>query len=191
MTTEVLFRCSSCKVELPRSEFGFDGSRSSLCKSRCKACDKEYQKDYRKKNAEAKKKRDAEYYQRNQDAIKERMKNYREENRELWNKLSSEYVRLHPEKHAQHRRERRARLAGVLNIPFTVEQLFQRMSMWGNKCWICGGRYDTEDHVKPISKGGPNILANLRPICTSCNSRKRATWPFDTRKREVSYTNDN
>lgn len=34
----------------------------------------------------------------------------------------------------------------------------------------------TADHVKPLAKGGPHILANIRPACVSCNSRKHATW---------------
>ncbi|MGX7727586.1 HNH endonuclease [Rhodococcus sp. 5G237] len=36
----------------------------------------------------------------------------------------------------------------------------------------------TVDHVKPINKGGPHMLANLRPACGPCNSRKRDQWPF-------------
>jgi 5-methylcytosine-specific restriction endonuclease McrA len=46
-------------------------------------------------------------------------------------------------------------------------------------CWMCGGDADTVDHVKPLSKGGAHILANLRSACQSCNSSKGATWPFD------------
>jgi 5-methylcytosine-specific restriction endonuclease McrA len=34
------------------------------------------------------------------------------------------------------------------------------------------------DHVKPITKGGSHMPANLRPICGPCNSLKHNTWPY-------------
>lgn len=67
-------------------------------------------------------------------------------------------------------------------LPFTAEQLQQRLSMYGGRCWICGGPGSDADHVKPLSKGGPHILANLRPACRSCNSRKNAQWPYTPSK---------
>jgi 5-methylcytosine-specific restriction endonuclease McrA len=74
-------------------------------------------------------------------------------------------------------RRRRARKAAVLTIPFTVEQLAARLSMWPG-CWMCGGAKETIDHVKPLSKSGAHILGNLRPACRSCNASKRETWPY-------------
>jgi 5-methylcytosine-specific restriction endonuclease McrA len=51
--------------------------------------------------------------------------------------------------------------------------------MWGGRCWICGIADATEeDHVKPISRAGWHCLANLRPVCHSCNARKRGAWPL-------------
>jgi len=52
------------------------------------------------------------------------------------------------------------------------------MSYWGNKCWMCEGPFEHVDHVKPLSKGGPHILANLRPACASCNASKNDRWPL-------------
>lgn len=49
---------------------------------------------------------------------------------------------------------------------------------WGDRCWVCEGDWNQIDHVKPIARGGVNLLSNMRPICASCNSKKRATWPF-------------
>lgn len=82
-----------------------------------------------------------------------------------------------------HQRNFHALKRGAVHIPFTVDQLRQRLSMWGNCCWLCRKPCRAIDHVKPISKGGAHALCNLRPICGSCNSKKRNTWPFPPLQR--------
>jgi len=81
--------------------------------------------------------------------------------------------------------KRRALMAGARTTPFTAEQLAQRMEYWGRKCWVCSGPFEAIDHVKPLSKGGPHMLANFRPICTDCNSRKGAKWPYAPLRRSA------
>jgi hypothetical protein len=73
---------------------------------------------------------------------------------------------------------RRRLLANAVCIPYSKEQLEAKMAYWGNACWVCGGPFEAIDHVKPLSRGGAEILANLRPICTSDNSSKNANWPW-------------
>lgn len=73
---------------------------------------------------------------------------------------------------------RRARLLELTCIPFTRDQLDQRMSMFGHRCWMCGGPFEHVDHVKPLSKGGAHMLCNLRPACRSCNLSKASRWPL-------------
>jgi predicted nucleic acid-binding Zn ribbon protein len=73
---------------------------------------------------------------------------------------------------------RRARKQKAQHIPYSEEQLQQRLSMWGFRCWVCGIAEATEsDHVKPIAAGGADILANIRPCCSSCNASKGKSWP--------------
>lgn len=54
-------------------------------------------------------------------------------------------------------------------------------------CLCCGGKEpDIElvaDHVIPKSKGGPNIIANIQPLCRSCNARK-GIRSFDYRSQK-------
>lgn len=87
--------------------------------------------------------------------------------------------RANPEVVQFHRLKRRALIAKASTVPFTVEQLAARLSMWGGHCWLCGAPgADSVDHVIPIIAGGPHILANLRPAHRSCNSSKGAKkWP--------------
>lgn len=61
-------------------------------------------------------------------------------------------------------------------VPFSKAQLDARMLYWGNKCWMCGGPFEHVDHVKPLSRKGWHVLANLRPSCGHCNVLKHAKW---------------
>ena len=79
------------------------------------------------------------------------------------------------EQHPEFNRERqRLRRLGKVD-PVGLQQ---RWEYYGNKCWVCRGVATATDHVKPRSKGGGNLLCNLRPICGLCNSRKGNTWSF-------------
>lgn len=60
--------------------------------------------------------------------------------------------------------------------PITASALTARMAYFGFVCWMCGGPFEHVDHVKPVSRGGPHILSNLRPSCAPCNSKKRDKW---------------
>lgn len=55
---------------------------------------------------------------------------------------------------------------------FTLTQLESKLEYYGYKCYLCGSEYEQVDHVIPVSRGGSNLPANLRPICRSCNSWK-------------------
>lgn len=96
---------------------------------------------------------------------------------------AARWIEQNPERAVENRRGRKARhranMLAALVIPFTPDQLAARVAYYGGRCWICGGPFEHLDHVKPLSKGGPHILANLRPACARCNLSKNATWPFD------------
>ena len=41
-------------------------------------------------------------------------------------------------------------------------------------CVFCKSKYNLSiDHIKPISKGGRNILDNIQILCNPCNNKKR------------------
>lgn len=58
----------------------------------------------------------------------------------------------------------------------TAEQLLARLTYYGHRCYLCGGSPNGFDHVKPLSAGGLNLAANLRPVCGPCNSHKGQSW---------------
>ena len=87
-------------------------------------------------------------------------------------------TRIDPAKHRAKLQRRRAVEHAAFTVPFTAEQLAGRWAVWGNRCWRCGDKATATDHVKPLTKGGAHILANLRPICKSCNSSKGDQWPY-------------
>jgi HNH endonuclease len=54
-----------------------------------------------------------------------------------------------------------------------------RASIAGEKCTYCTDPATTWDHVIPVSKGGPDVPANLTPVCVRCNTSKGAMYLAD------------
>jgi 5-methylcytosine-specific restriction endonuclease McrA len=82
-------------------------------------------------------------------------------------------------------RARRARQRSVTTVQIPGLLLLAKIAYWGDRCWICKGSWSEIDHVKPLSRGGAHILANLRPICRRCNAQKNAKWPLANLRRSA------
>ncbi len=77
---------------------------------------------------------------------------------------------------------RRSRLLSVGGSFTTIE--FQALLQQFPECPMCGRKWEeielpkhkkypwTADHKVPVSKGGPNTIENIQPLCYSCNSKK-------------------
>ncbi len=121
------------------------------------------------------------YYARNQDKLREKSRAVKPEKRK-------DYKARHfakPGARAKNRKYvsmRRQVMRAAVTIPYTFDALQQRLSYFGNKCYLklegCLVVGDQVEHVKPLSKGGYNMLGNIRPACGPCNLRKAAKWPF-------------
>jgi 5-methylcytosine-specific restriction endonuclease McrA len=57
---------------------------------------------------------------------------------------------------------------------FTRDDIAER---YGDGCFYCGGLFQAVDHYIPVSRGGAHTLANVRPACNRCNSRKGVKMP--------------
>lgn len=84
----------------------------------------------------------------------------------------------HPVENRLSKALRDARKRGTSVAAITTQQVMARFAVFGYRCWMCGAPWEQIDHVKPLSKGGPHILANLRPACARCNRSKNDSWPF-------------
>lgn len=187
-------RCAKCGEDKPTAEFPpgkkwFDGLYPYCrdCKRATQRADHAKHKAKRNTAAKARYEADPEPYKaranaryaREPESIKAQATAWAKANPDKRKIITAKWVQANLSgKVRESVRRRYARRKGAVTIPFTPEQLRQRMAYWGNRCWICQGPHEAVDHVKPLTKGGPHMLANLRPICRSCNARKGSTWPL-------------
>ena len=60
---------------------------------------------------------------------------------------------------------------------FNSELLAQKLDYFDHQCVYCRKKGRLQwDHVKPLAKGGANLLCNLVPACGSCNAKKKDIW---------------
>lgn len=155
------------------------GYRSRKCRcDDCRRAAREYQRAYRA----ARPGQNAAYqrsfrkahpdYEKGRDS-RDRSRVWREVNRERKSQLDRDWRARNPGRKAEYDARRRALIGGAT---ISAEAMRARMAYFGFRCWMCRGPFEHVDHVKPLAKGGPHILANLRPACAPCNVRKGASW---------------
>ncbi len=99
----------------------------------------------------------------------------------------SMYIVLHPEKVAEFRENRRARVALAPVYDLSTAQWLEIKAANGFRCVYCPpdcpacqrkSHALTKDHITPLGPDGPHTLHNIVPACRSCNARKQRGAPL-------------
>lgn len=164
--------CSKCKQDLPATNEYFynHAGRKDGLDSVCKVCHRAGKKEWYEKNTELKLARDKALYEKDKERILAR---------------NREYYRNNKDKHRKKARKQRAQRKGVYSEPYTE---YQVLDLYGLNCNICNLPVDLNaprwtgspgwenglhiDHLIPLSKGGPDIISNVRPTHGLCNLNK-------------------
>lgn len=173
--------CKKCGQSLPEYEFTYQAKTKDGLSPWCRDCHAACAREWSRNNRARANANKAAYLAKKPRARQWRVDyqaQYMEANRDKAATVTREWNKQNPDRVKMQSHVKRARKVAATTVPFTKAQLEQRLAYWGGKCWMCGAAADAIDHVKPLSKGGPHMLANLRPACGPCNNRKRAKWPF-------------
>jgi formylmethanofuran dehydrogenase subunit E len=151
--------CTKCKEAKPLSEFHI---RRSLNRERtvCKACNKQYTRDWRAKHPE--------------EAQDKTLR---------WRRDNPEAFRLSQRVHENKRRA----LKKNSKTSFRTEDVMLQMRAQTDKrgivhCWWCNAPLDDHyhiDHRIPITKGGSNDASNIVLVHPRCNMSKSDKMPWE------------
>lgn len=115
------------------------------------------------------------YYRHFEDASASR-KRWKKANPEAVRAMSRSYRKRHPEAKRAQEARRRARKRGAKGPnDLTHDQWVEIQETQDHRCYYCGKRRKgklTQDHLTPLSKGGPHTLHNVIAACSSCNSSR-------------------
>lgn len=205
--TEEFRTCRQCSAELLLVEHYYKDKRSpggyrTMCKACCRAYFAEYRRgpggerakaylaEYRAAHREKARATTARYREEHPDRVRAAQDRYRADpaHKEIARERATAFRKANPEKRLEYGRRRRARMraSAVGKKVITPEQLAAKRAYWGDRCWMCHGPAGAWDHVKPINRQGAHILANLRPACLPCNTRKKDCWPYAAVLERVS-----
>jgi 5-methylcytosine-specific restriction endonuclease McrA len=146
--------CSKCKTTKHLEAFAPRRNRPGGRQSWCRQCKSDVSREYWQKTQADR----LETSQRWRDA---HPTYFRE-----WARANPGKVRAKVQRRRARHKDAEGRASG--------EAIAARMAYYGGRCWMCGTDADTIDHVIPLTRGGSNWPANLRPACRSCNASKGA-----------------
>jgi len=140
---------------------------------------------YRVANAEAARKRAKEWKEQNPERALETKRKYYEANKERVVAKVANWNVANPDGQRTRSRNYRAKLYAAEGS-HTREQVQALYASQDGKCVYCRVSLKDgyhADHIKPLSKGGSNWIANIQLTCGPCNNRKRATDPIEFAQR--------
>ena len=131
---------------------------------------RESNRRWRKNNPESERKAQARYYATNRSKKLDSGRRWTSENREKKTERGRQWRKENQEKARAIKHRRRAKKRMAVSEPYDFKAICEH---YNNRCVKCGELKPlTVDHIKPISKGGPDIASNIQPLCQACNSTK-------------------
>lgn len=109
MDAEILRTCRKCGVSKPIAAFSKNSSKAGGLNTECKDCFSAYRKEYRSRNVDKLKAKDAEYYARNAARVKANVAEYRKANREKLSAAVAAYKAANIEEISTYQAEYRRR----------------------------------------------------------------------------------
>jgi 5-methylcytosine-specific restriction endonuclease McrA len=102
------------------------------------------------------------YYEQNREEVIARSKEWAENNLEKVKQCKAN----------NNRKRRAAKHASRGN--FTAKEFEELCERYGNRCLSCGstGVVLEVDHIVPLTRGGPDDIDNIQPLCGTCNRSK-------------------
>ncbi len=190
--------CRTCDETKPLPEFNKNRSKHDGYASQCRDCTRSAGSAWRNANREqyrtairaSKAKKPEKYRAMEQawadahpDQVRAAKKRYADAH--PYGITRREYYRARYQQYGQRMRlqqqqySKANRAKGVLKVRrYRALKGHKRIRGWpalrawfGECCLCCGAIHRIEaDHVIPLAKGGPDILANLQPLCRYCNA---------------------
>lgn len=168
--------CTLCNEARPLEDFPARKAKRNGRASRCRECEREYRRQWERDNKEHRK------ASREPHAMKAKRQReaWRQRNLTRYREKQAAYAESRPEVQTAARNGYRARQAGVEGRTLTPEECATILTAFGHRCAYCGadGRV-TIDHAVPLSRGGPDDLANVLPACKPCNGSKHRRTPLE------------
>jgi 5-methylcytosine-specific restriction endonuclease McrA len=179
--------CCVCRTGKPLGAFGKSSREPDGLRPECKAC----RKAVYEANAQQLRAKQNAYYHANIEERRAAQRAYNLANADIIRaKGKARYAALTPDQRALLERQKaawkarnpekvRASMRAAFHnrraAPgrFTAAQFQLMCRLYGNRCACCGaGGKLTPDHIIALARGGSNRIANIQPLCLTCNKRK-------------------
>lgn len=165
-----------CKASDCAVQFQINNSHHRYCSSACR--DRSYSRDRYLLNPKESNAAVRKSYRKHRDKQLKQSRDRYHNNIEKERARTKLYQYLNPDKQRvrslKSDRKRKALKYGYSPDLFTAADWEKIKEDWKFKCAYCGciPQTLTQDHVIPLSKGGPHSKSNILPVCKPCNCRK-------------------
>ncbi len=167
-------KCTGCGATKPFSEYTKHKLGRHGLRPRCKPCSAAENAEWKARNRETIREKDAAYRLKNREAWLAKNLAWNKANRDKCDAATLRWRERNPDLVLAQRHRHRVLRRNAPGAKYaTGDKIAARIAYYDGKCFYCPADADTIDHRIPLARGGTGLPANLVPACRSCNSRKR------------------